>query len=161
MRFFELYGSKDIIEFNYKRCEHATDFNTARKTGKPTIPKPPPREATKQKLTRPLSGHVSFSPILPPDGKAAISFYHAAKAYCVTFSFEYFSGLHLYNRHFAMINIIYFDRQSKDKRYNPNLVFVELVHLAQKFGYRYSEYRAHVDYIDLVAEQFDFNGRSL
>ena len=88
MRFFELYGSKDIIEFNYKRCEHATDFNTARKTGKPIIPEPPPREATKQKLTRPLSGHVSFSPILPPDGKAAISFYHAAKAYCVTFSFE-------------------------------------------------------------------------
>lgn len=27
--------------------------------------------------------------------------------------------------------------------------------------YGYSEYRAHVDYMNLVAEQYDFNGQSL
>lgn len=58
-----------------------------------------------------------------------------------------------------MINMIYFDRQCEAERRNANRVFVELVHLARRFGY--SEYRAHVDYMDLVAEQFDFNGRSL
>ena len=58
-----------------------------------------------------------------------------------------------------MINMIYFDRQIEEERINANKVFVALVHLARKFGY--SEYRAHVDYMDLVAEQYDFNGRSL
>jgi FAD/FMN-containing dehydrogenase len=58
-----------------------------------------------------------------------------------------------------MINMIYFDRQSEAERHNANKLFVELVHLARKHGY--SEYRAHIDYMDLVAEQFDFNGGSL
>ena len=58
-----------------------------------------------------------------------------------------------------MINMIYFDRQNETDRQNANKAFVDLVHLARKYGY--SEYRAHVDYMDLVAEQYDFNGRSL
>lgn len=58
-----------------------------------------------------------------------------------------------------MINMIYFDRQSDEERTKSQKIFVDLVHLAREHGY--SEYRAHVDYMDLVAEQFDFNGRSL
>lgn len=58
-----------------------------------------------------------------------------------------------------MINMIYFDRQSDPERQNANKLFVELVHLARKHGF--SEYRAHVDYMDLVADQYDFNGGSL
>lgn len=105
------------------------------------------------------SGHISFSPILPPEGKAAEEFYYAAKSCCASYGFDYFGGLHLYPRHLAMINMIYFDRQSEAERHNANKLFVELVHLARKHGY--SEYRAHIDYMDLVAEQFDFNGGSL
>lgn len=111
------------------------------------------------RLTVVISGHVSFSPILPPDGKATLEFYYAAKECCAKYGFEYFGGLHLYPRHLACINMIYFDRQKEQERHDANQVFVDLVHLARKFGY--SEYRAHVDYMDLVAEQFDFNGQSL
>ena len=96
---------------------------------------------------------------MPPDGKAALEFYYAAKACCSKYGFEFFGGLHQYPRHLAMINMIYFDRPSEEDRNNANKVFVDLVYLARKHGY--SEYRAHVDYMDLVAEQFDFNGRSL
>lgn len=106
-----------------------------------------------------VSGHLSFSPILPPEGKAALEFYHAVKACCAEHGFDYFGGLHLYPRHLAMINMIYFDRQDETDRCNANKLFVDLVPLARKYGY--SEYRAHVDYMDLVAEQFDFNERSL
>lgn len=110
-------------------------------------------------LTQTRSGHVSFSPILPPEGKAALDYYYAAKSTCERYGFDYFGGLHLYPRHLAMINMIYFDRQSETERVNANKLFVEMVHLARKHGY--SEYRAHVDYMDLVAEQYDFNGQSL
>lgn len=58
-----------------------------------------------------------------------------------------------------MIDMIYFDRQSHAERRNAQKLFVELVHLARQQGF--SEYRAHIDYMDLVAEQYDFNGGSL
>lgn len=110
-------------------------------------------------LTLAFSGHLSFSPVLPADGKSAIRFYFAAKAICAQHGFDYFGGLHLYPRHLTMINMIYFDRQSSEERHQANQLFVKLVHLAREQGY--SEYRAHVDYMDLVAEQYDFNGGSL
>ena len=198
-----LYGPKEIIDINYKRCQDAfakvpgarisgkafyppegkkylspedlpVEYRTV-ETGTPSLV---PLKSVQYRgndgwveilrsqrqpgaLTSSLiaSGHVSFSPILPPDGKAALEFYYAAKACCSKYGFEFFGGLHQYPRHLAMINMIYFDRQSEEDRNNANRVFVDLVHLARKHGY--SEYRAHVDYMDLVAEQFDFNGRSL
>ena len=106
-----------------------------------------------------FSGHVSFSPILPPEGKDALKYYYDVKATCETYGFDYFGGLHLYPRHLAMINMIYFDRQNDEERTKANELFVEMVRLARRHGY--SEYRAHVDYMDLVAEQYDFNGQSL
>ncbi|KMU90962.1 flavoprotein subunit p-cresol methylhydroxylase [Coccidioides immitis H538.4] len=104
-------------------------------------------------------GHISFSPVLPPEGSCALSFYRDAKPLCARYGFDYFGGLHLYPRHLTMINMIYFDRTSDTERANASKLFVELVHLARKHGY--SEYRAHIDYMDLVAEQYDFNGCSL
>ncbi|KAF9886736.1 hypothetical protein FE257_011113 [Aspergillus nanangensis] len=179
---FALYGPKDIIEANYKRCEKA--FETlpgARLTGKATYPPAgkkylspedlPPEERTVETGTPSLlalkaveyrgkdGGHISFSPVLPPDGSLAIAFYRAAKKICASHGFDYFGGLHLYPRHLTMINMIYFDRQSGVQRQNANKLFVALVHLAREHGY--SEYRAHIDYMDLVAEQYDFNGGSL
>lgn len=55
--------------------------------------------------------------------------------------------------------MIYFDRTSDKERKDANKLFVEMVRVAREHGY--SEYRAHVDYMDLVAEQYDFNGQSL
>lgn len=88
-----------------------------------------------------------------------MEFYYAAKSMCASLGFDYFGGLHLYPRHLAMINMIYFDRQSETERHNANKLFVKMVRLARKHGY--SEYRAHVDYMDLVADQYDYNGQSL
>jgi FAD/FMN-containing dehydrogenase len=88
-----------------------------------------------------------------------MAFYRDVKPLCAQYGFDYFGGLHLYPRHLAMINMIYFDRTSEMERTNANKLFVELVHLARRHGY--SEYRAHIDYMDLVADQYDFNGCSL
>jgi 4-cresol dehydrogenase (hydroxylating) len=88
-----------------------------------------------------------------------MAFYRDVKPLCAQYGFDYFGGLHLYPRHLAMINMIYFDRTSELERTDANKLFVELVHLARRHGY--SEYRAHIDYMDLVADQYDFNGCSL
>ncbi|RFU24251.1 hypothetical protein B7463_g12089, partial [Scytalidium lignicola] len=179
---FGLYGPKEIIEINYRRCQEAFDgVPGAKLTGTAVYPPEgkkylsaedvPPQFRSVETGTPSLmalkaveyrgkdGGHVSFSPVLPPNGKSALDFYWDAKSLCKNYGFDYFSGLHLYSRHLTMINMIYFDRQSDVERRNANKLFIELVHLARQHGY--SEYRAHIDYMDLVAEQYDFNRGSL
>jgi 4-cresol dehydrogenase (hydroxylating) len=55
--------------------------------------------------------------------------------------------------------MIYFDRTNPEEKDRANRFFVDLVHRARVAGY--SEYRAHVEHMDLVADQYDFNGHSL
>ena len=104
------------------------------------------------------SGHISFSPVLPPESSSAMAFCRDVKLLCARYGFDYFGGLHLYPRHLAMINMIYFDCISETEHTNANKLFVKLVHLVRR--HEYSEYQAHIDYMDLVADQYDFNGCS-
>lgn len=179
---FALYGPKEMIQLNYKRCQDVFDkLRGMTLTGKAYYPPDgrqylraddlPPQERTVETGTPSLmalkaveyrgedGGHISFSPVLPPDGKAAMAFYRDVKPLCASHGFDYFGGLHLYPRHLTMINMIYFDRTSDAEREAGNRLFADLVKLARKHGY--SEYRAHIDYMDLVADQYDFNGGSL
>ncbi|CAK7210032.1 hypothetical protein SBRCBS47491_000633 [Sporothrix bragantina] len=177
-----LYGPREIVDANLKRCEAAFScVPGARMTSKAYFPPAGkrylsptdmPLEARTLETGTPSlkvlkaveyksldGGHLGFSPVLPPDGKLAQAFYDEAKALCVEHGFDYFGGLHLYPRHLIMITMIFFDRQSAEDRRQAGVVFRRLVAMARKYGY--SEYRAHVDYMDLVADQFDFNGGSL
>ncbi|CBF79150.1 hypothetical protein AN7068.2 [Aspergillus nidulans FGSC A4] len=179
---FGLYGPKELIEYSFERCRRAfQSLPSAKLTGKAFYPPEgktklspediPPADRTVETGTPSLmalkaveyrgkdGGHISFSPVLPPEGSSAMAFYRDVKPLCAQYGFDYFGGLHLYPRHLAMINMIYFDRTSELERTNANKLFVELVHLARRHGY--SEYRAHIDYMDLVADQYDFNGCSL
>ncbi|KAB5546802.1 FAD binding domain-containing protein [Coniochaeta sp. 2T2.1] len=179
---FALYGPREVIEANFRRCQQAfAELQGAKLTGVPFYPPEgkqylspedlPLESRTVETGTPSLmalkaveyrgkdGGHISFSPILPPEGKDVLQYYYAAKSTCEAHGFDFFGGLHLYARHLAMINMIYFDRQSDNERRDANKLFVEMVRVARQHGY--SEYRAHVDYMDLVAEQYDFNGHSL
>ncbi len=55
--------------------------------------------------------------------------------------------------------MLLFDRQSPEQLSNVHKLFIELVREARDAGY--SEYRAHVGYMDLVAAQYDFGEGSL
>lgn len=96
---------------------------------------------------------------MPADGKEALDFYYTAKASCAKHGFDFVAGLHLYARHLTHINMIYFDLRSEVEKDNANKLFVNLVDDARKAGY--GEYRAHVEHMDLVAKQYDFNGNAL
>lgn len=96
------------------------------------------------------SGHISFSPVLPSDGKAALEFYYTAQKLC---------GLHMHLRHMTHINIIHFDRNSQKDKDTANALFVDLVRSAREAGY--GEYRAHIEHMDLVAKQYEFGRGAL
>jgi 4-cresol dehydrogenase (hydroxylating) len=179
---FGLYGPKEIIEANYKRCKAAIlkipgaklrsyayyphegeEFVRAEdvppeerfcQTGVPTMM---PINACKYRGEN--GGHISFSPVLPADGQAALDFYYTAKASGAKYGFDFVAGLHLYRRHLTHINMIYFDRTDVKQKNNANKLFVQLVRDARDAGY--GEYRAHIEHMDLVAKQYDFGGGAL
>lgn len=176
---FGLYGPKEIIDINFRRCKEAFGkIPGAKLRGNAYYPDASKGEEFLRADAVPYDdswmqtgvpsmapivsiqyrgldgGHISFSPILPADGQAALDWYFEAKEICASFGFDFVAGLHLYQRHLAHLIMIYFDRTDQEDKSAANSLFVELVVKARKAGY--SEYRAHIDHMDLVAEQYDF-----
>jgi hypothetical protein len=52
-------------------------------------------------------------------------------------------------------NLLFFDNKSESEKAAAKLCFLQLLAVARKHGY--SEYRTHLDCMDAVPEQFDFN----
>lgn len=62
-------------------------------------------------------------------------------------------------RHMTYINMIHFDCNSQKDKDSANALFVDMVRAARETGY--GEYRAHIEHMDLVAEQYDYGGGAL
>ncbi|KAH7165437.1 FAD binding domain-containing protein [Dactylonectria macrodidyma] len=101
-------------------------------------------------------GHISFSPVLPPDGQAALDFYRVGKKICARHGFDFYAGFHLYAHHMNHLNLLFFDNTSTAQKVAAKRCFLQLLASAREHGY--SEYRTHLDFMDVVSDQFDFNG---
>lgn len=100
-------------------------------------------------------GHISFSPVLPPDGKLALDFYRVGKKISAKYGFDFHPGFHLYQHHINHLNILFYDNDSEIQKRNAHLCFLDLLAAAREHGY--SEYRTHLNFMEDVADQFDFN----
>ena len=107
----------------------------------------------------PNGGHIGFAPILPPDGRQVYELYLKNQELSAKHGFDFYAGFHLYGRHMAHIDVILFDLDDDDMKVRAHELFLDLVTESRRRGY--SEYRAHIDYMDLVGEQYDFNGHAL
>ena len=103
--------------------------------------------------------HIGFSPVLPASGAEVHAFYQLAKEISAKHGFDFYPGFHCYPRHLVHINMIIFDADDAAQRAGAAALFRDLVTAARSHGY--SEYRAHTDFMDLVADQFDFNDHAL
>ncbi|WP_403022256.1 FAD-binding oxidoreductase [Salinibacterium sp. GXW1014] len=104
-------------------------------------------------------GHIGYVPIIPATGAAVGEFYQESRRIIAEHELDFFAGFHVYPRHVAHTVMIIFNQDSEEDRRRSDLAFRELAAVAKRYGY--SEYRAHVDYMDLVAEQYDFNDHAL
>lgn len=104
-------------------------------------------------------GHVSFSPVLPQSGKAALELFHQNWKRFDEFGFDFHPAFNLGERHLTNINQILFDRDDPDMRRRADELFKAMVKDAHQLGY--GEYRAHISYMDLIADTFDFNGHAM
>ncbi len=101
-------------------------------------------------------GHIGFSPIAPLTGRDAIALRDLLRGMIEEAGLDYIAAMLPINaRSFAHITLIIFDTKNERQARAAYDVARRLVRDAAKLGY--GEYRAHLDFMDLAAEQYSWN----
>lgn len=104
-------------------------------------------------------GHIGFSPVVAPSGKEAVKLANLVGTRCHEHGFDYYGGFSFGARHLYSVMMILYDRQSEEHRMQAHRLCEKLVVEAGQLGF--GEYRAHLAYMDLIGEQYDFNDHAL
>ncbi|MEL1251411.1 FAD-binding oxidoreductase [Aurantiacibacter gilvus] len=104
-------------------------------------------------------GHIGFSPVLPQDGDAALAQFRRTYARYQEYGMDYQGSFAFGERHLTNVNAMVFNKDDRAQMGRIDPFFRQLVADAAENGYY--EYRTHLDYMDLVAESYDFNGGAL
>jgi 4-cresol dehydrogenase (hydroxylating) len=104
-------------------------------------------------------GHIGFSPILPQDGSAALAQFQRTYARYKEYGMDYQGSFAFGERHLINVNAMIFDQDDPAMMARIDPFFRTLVADAKAQGY--GEYRTHLDYMDLVAGSYDWNGGAL
>lgn len=103
-------------------------------------------------------GHVCIASTTPLTGRDGRAIVDLVRQGLESRGIEYGSGIVLNPRFQVHIALIPYDLANEEKVRAVYDLCKELVVEAAKLGY--GEYRAHIDYMDTVAEQFDWNGQA-
>ncbi|HSW06772.1 FAD-binding oxidoreductase [Aquabacterium sp.] len=104
-------------------------------------------------------GHMGFSPMLPHGGEGAYAQYLRTKQRFDEFGIDYYGGFTLAERYATNVNIVLYDRDQRDMTDRAYRMIDQLVKDTAQAGY--SEYRAHLSFMDGVAETYDFNHHAM
>ena len=104
-------------------------------------------------------GHVGFSPVGPLTGEDAVAIRDLMRSIVEEAGLDYMAAfLPLTARAFVSVTLIIFDTKQERQVRAAHDVARRLVVEAAKLGY--GEYRAHLDFMDLAAEQYAFNNHA-
>jgi 4-cresol dehydrogenase (hydroxylating) flavoprotein subunit len=103
--------------------------------------------------------HLTFSPVLPPDGARALAQFRSASRRFVEHGHDFYGGFTIGERHMIATNGIIYDRDDAEMTGSAKKLFQTLLDDAARE--RYGEYRTHLSFMDAVADSFDFNGHAL
>jgi 4-cresol dehydrogenase (hydroxylating) flavoprotein subunit len=101
-------------------------------------------------------GHIGFSPVAPLTGQDALAVRDLLRGMIEEAGLDYMAGLIPINaRSFIHVAMVIFDTKQEAQARAAYDVARRLVRDAAKLGY--GEYRAHLDFMDLAADQYSFN----
>lgn len=103
--------------------------------------------------------HLTFSPVLPPDGALALAQFRQVFARFREHGFDYYGGYVLGERHMIATSGVVWDRSDAAMVAGARKLFAAL--LGDAIAKGYSEYRTHLGFMDEVAQSFDFNDHAL
>jgi 4-cresol dehydrogenase (hydroxylating) len=104
-------------------------------------------------------GHVGFSPVLPQSGDKALAQFRRTYARYQEFGMDYHGSFALAERHITNVNQVLFNKDDARMVQQVDRFFRALV--ADASVERYGEYRAHIEYMDLIAGTYDYNNGAL
>ncbi|CAH0279424.1 MULTISPECIES: FAD-binding oxidoreductase [unclassified Arthrobacter] len=105
-------------------------------------------------------GHVDFSPVIPLTSQHAMAAQKLMAEMCAEAGLDFLGGMLPINaRATTFINVIPFDTKNPEQVAKAYAVAKRMVAEAGKRGY--GEYRAHLSFMDLAADQFGFNDHAL
>jgi 4-cresol dehydrogenase (hydroxylating) flavoprotein subunit len=101
-------------------------------------------------------GHIGFSPVAPLTGHDALAVRDLLRGMIEDAGLDYMAGLIPINaRSFIHVAMVIFDTKQEAQVRAAYDVAKRMVRDAAKLGY--GEYRAHLDFMDLAADQYSFN----
>jgi 4-cresol dehydrogenase (hydroxylating) len=101
-------------------------------------------------------GHIGFSPVAPLTGADALALRDLLRGMIEGAGLDYMAALIPINaRSFIHVTLIIFDTKNEVQTKAAYDVAKRLVRDCAKLGY--GEYRAHLDFMDLAADQYSFN----
>ena len=103
--------------------------------------------------------HIGFSPITPANGKDAMRQYVLMRRIYEEHGFDYFGSFTIHERSMNHVTMCIYDRDDAKMTQNARHLMDTLIKETAQEGY--GEYRAHVSYMDAVADTYGWNNRSL
>jgi 4-cresol dehydrogenase (hydroxylating) len=101
-------------------------------------------------------GHIGFSPVAPLTGEDALKVRDLLRGMIEGAGLDYMAALIPINaRSFIHVTLIIFDTKNEAQTKAAYDVAKALVRDCAKLGY--GEYRAHLDFMDLAADQYSYN----
>ena len=165
------YGHLDVVEASMKVLDRAFDKKPIQ-AKKPALWKrgdpPEGSPVTGVPVSFPLAnanwhggrgGHVGYSPVLPPKGDLAMDQFKRTYALYQKYGMDYHASFAMSERSLVNVNQLLYDKDNADMMGRVDAMFRALV--ADASAHHYGEYRTHIDYMDLVANSYDFNDRAL
>ncbi len=104
-------------------------------------------------------GHMGFSPVMPPDGALALAQAREMKGRFDEFGLDYYTSFSMGQRHINNINLILYDRDDENMVSRARGLFDALIKDSKANGY--AEYRTHIEYMQQIADTFDYNDSAL
>ncbi len=165
------YGHLDVVEASMRVLDRAF-------ANKPVLAKKPMRwlrgdppegsPMTGVPISFPLAnvnwhggrgGHIGYSPVLPPRGDLALDQFRRTYALYQKFGMDYHASFAMSERSLVNVNQLLYNKDDPDMMSRVDAMFRALV--ADASAQRYGEYRTHIEYMDLVADSYDFNGHAM
>jgi len=104
-------------------------------------------------------GHIGYSPVLPAKGDLAMAQFRRTYARYAEFGMDYHASFSMGERSLTNVNQILYNKDDPAMMGRVDGMFRALV--ADAAAERYGEYRTHIEYMDLVADTYDFNDHAL
>jgi 4-cresol dehydrogenase (hydroxylating) len=100
-------------------------------------------------------GHIGFSCAAPITGEDGAALRDLVRGELNAAGLDYSGVIVVSKRSMIHVGLVVFDTENESQAHNAYAACSSMVGAAAKLGY--GEYRSHLDFMDLVAEQYDYN----